>query len=228
MNPIAQKIREARLKANMSEKDLAKKCGVAPSYIIQIESGKKVVNEQTAERILTVFGEKVGFDFSDKITEEETAAATKVVKKEVAKPQEFYNVEPTDQWAGALANIIKKFPVHDVATNKMLDQKELPVLGKKVEGVSWEKILYVKASDDELSELRIRKGDTLLVHLNKEVQGRGVYLVEIDQKKLLRVVQKETGNTLAVSKTLKPEHKEILQNNQVKILGKCVRVEFNL
>lgn len=228
MNPIALKIREARLKANMSEKDLAKKCGVAPSYIIQIESGKKVVNEQTAERILAVFGEKVGFDFSDKISEEEEASTAKVVKKEVAKPQEFYNVEPTDQWAGALANIIKKFPVYDVLTNKILDQKELPVLGKKVDGVAWEKILFVKASDDELSELRIKKGDTILVHLNKEVIGRGIYLVEIDQKKCLRVVQKDTGNTLAISKNLKPDQKEIYQNAQVKVLGKCVRVEFNL
>lgn len=226
MNPIAQKIKEARLKANMSEKDLAKKCGVAPSYIIQIESGKKVVNEQTAERILAVFGEKVGFDFSDSIKEEEEAP--KVVKKEAPKPQEFYSVEPTDQWAGALANIIKKFPVYDVATNKVLDQKELPVLGKKVEGVAWEKVLFVKASDDSLSDLRIRKGDTLFVALSKELSGRGVYLVEINQKKYLKVLQKETGNTTAVLNSYHSETKEVLQNDKFKILGKCLRVEFSL
>lgn len=226
MNPIALKIKEARLKANMSEKDLAKKCGVAPSYIIQIESGKKIVNEKTAENILAVFGEKVGFDFQDSIAEEAEAAPKPVKKKEVVQPT-FYDVEPNDQWAGALANLIKKFTIVEVVSGKPAGFKELPIIGKKVEGIPWERVQFVKASDDALDSMRIRKGDVLMVHEMKEVQNKGVYLIELNQKRLLRVVYKESGNKLVVTQG-KGDTPETYETSKVKILGKCIRVEFDL
>lgn len=233
MNPIAKRIQEARLKAKLSEKDLAKKCGVAPSYIIQIESGKKIINEATAEKILSVFGEKVGFDFADVIEreriQEEVIAAdikAKLPKQAQAAPS-FYQVEPTDQWAGALANIIKKFPIHDVATSKVVGEKELPVLSKKVEGIPAERVLFVSASDDQLLSLRIQKGDVLLIHQNKEIGTKGVYLVEYQGKKCLTLLNRETGNTYGMANDKQTE-KKIVQNNQVKIIGKAVRVEFSL
>lgn len=227
MNPIAQKIKEARLKANMSEKDLAKKCGVAPSYIIQIESGKKIVNEKTAENILAVFGEKVGFDFQDSIAEETAPVAAAPKKKEPVQPT-FYDVTPNDQWAGALANLIKKFTITEVATGKAVGFKELPIVGKKVEGLPWEKVQFVKASDDALESMRIKKGDVLMVHEMKEVQNKGVYVVEIAQKRLLRVLYKESGNKLMVTDGRKDAIAEGYELSKVKVLGKCVRVEFDI
>lgn len=227
MNPIAQKIKESRLKANMSEKDLAKKCGVAPSYIIQIESGKKIVNEKTAENILAVFGEKVGFDFQDQISDEREPVQTVEKKKEVAKPS-FYEVEPNDQWAGALANLIKKFSITEVTSKKVVGYKELPILGKKVEGIAWERVLFVKAIDDELESVRIRKGDVLMIHEMKEVQGKGIYLIEMNQKRMLRVVYKESGNKLIIGMGKKDNSEQSSEASQVKIIGKCVRVEFEL
>lgn len=228
MNPIAKKIKESRLKANMSEKDLAKKCGVAPSYIIQIESGKKIINEKTAETILAVFGEKVGFDFQD-AAEENREAEQKAVKKEAVKVQpSFYEVEPTDQWAGALANIIKKFPVYEVASQKVVGHKELPILGKKVEGIAWDKLRFVRATDNELEAARIKKGDTVMISDMKEVQGKGVYLIEMNQKTMLRIVYKESANKLIVTKGVKDEPTETVEFSKVKVIGKAVRVEFDL
>lgn len=224
MNPIAMKIKEARLKANMSEKDLAKKCGLAPSYIIQIESGKKIINEKTAETILAVFGEKVGFDFQDAI--EEAEPVIKIVEKK--KPADFYDTEPNEQWAGALANIIKKYPILEMGTQKTVGYKELPIIGKKVEGLPWDKLMFVKAMDSELEALRIQKGDVLMLHQMKEVLGKGVYLIEMDQKVLLRAVHKDTSNKLVIGKGKKDDQGLITDSSKVKILGKCIRVEFSL
>ena len=163
MNPIALKIKDARIKANMSEKDLAKKCGVAPSYIIQIESGKKIINEVTAEKILAVFGQKVGFDFGDQEEEEKPVEKKPEKKKEVAPV--YYDVEPNDQWAGALANIIKKYPIEEVTTKKVIGSKELPIIAKKVEGFPWEKLMFVQAMNDDLKAVRIRKGEIGRAHV---------------------------------------------------------------
>lgn len=232
MNPIAKKIQEARLNAKLSEKELAKKCGVAPSYIIQIESGKKIINEATAEKILSVFGEKVGFDFADVIEREriQEEVIASQIRSKLPKAQattEFYQVNPTDQWAGALANIIKKFPIHDVATSKVLGEKELPVLSKKVEGIPADKVLFVSASDDQLNHMRIYKADVLMIHQLKEISGKGIYLIEYQGKKQLALLNRETGNTIGLSID-KTGEKKVLQNNAVKIIGKAVRVEFTL
>lgn len=233
MNPIAKRIQEARLKAKLSEKELAKKCGVAPSYIIQIESGKKIINEATAEKILSVFGEKVGFDFADiiereRIQEEVIAADIKAkLPKQAQAAPSFYQVEPTEQWAGALANIIKKFPIHDVVSSKVLGEKELPILSKKVEGIPAEKVLFVSASDDKLASLRILKGDVLMIHQMKEYASKGVYLIEYQGKKSLVLLSRETGNTYGITSGQGAE-KQVVQSNLIKLIGKAVRVEFTL
>ena len=41
MSRVGEKLREARNKANMTQKALAKKLGVAEKYINEIELGKK-------------------------------------------------------------------------------------------------------------------------------------------------------------------------------------------
>lgn len=227
MNPIAIKIKESRLKAGMSEKDLAKKCSVAPSYIIQIESGKKIINEKTAETILAVFGEKVGFDFQDNGNEDEITER-KIEQKKPAVQPDFYDVEPNAQWAGALANIIKKYPIYEMGTTKIAGYKELPILGKKVEGLPWDKLSFIKCTTQELEALRICKNDVLMVHQMKDVLGKGVYLIEMDQKVLLRVVHKDTSNKLILSKGVKEEQGVPVEISKLKILGKVIRVEFML
>lgn len=232
MNPIAKRIQEARLKAKLSEKELAKKCGVAPSYIIQIESGKKIINEATAEKILSVFGEKVGFDFADviereRIQEEVIAADIKSKLPKAQTPAAFYQVEPTEQWAGALANIIKQFPVYDVVTGKVLAEKELPVLSKKVEGIPADKVMFVSASDDQLIGSRIQKGDVVMLQQMKEISGKGVYLVEYQGKKMLCLLNRETDHTLGLSIS-KTAEKQIVQTHQIKVIGKALRVEFSI
>ena len=80
MNRLAVKIKEARIKAKMSEKDLAKACGQNINYILQIESGKKVINEKIAEQILKILGEKIDL-FQDQEEEKKTIVKQPEVKK---------------------------------------------------------------------------------------------------------------------------------------------------
>lgn len=226
MNPLAKKIQEARIKAKMSEKDLAKKCGLAASYIIQIESGKKIINEKTAETILAVFGERVEMDFMTEI--EEKPVVKTVVKKEAPKVvQPHVAVEPNDQWAGALANIIKTFPIQELPSNKVVGSKELPVLNKNIEGIPWEKLMFYKVSDDDAKDLRIQAGDVVWVQQVKEIQGKGVYLVEMKNKKLIRRMHK-TNNKFELSKGPQDAAPITAELQDVKIIGKCVRVECTL
>lgn len=227
MSRIARKIQEARTKAKMTEKQLAKKCGLTESYIMQIESGKKIVNEKIAENILNALGENLDFMYLQD-TKEEKPSTPKEERRPNKPKEEFYNIEPTEQWSDALANIIKKFPIYEVDTNKIVGHKELPVLGKKVEGYNWDKILFVQSSDNEMEALRIKKEDVIMIYLTNEIQNNSIYLFEMNNKKMIRQLRKESNNKVTISTGAKGKEPVITELNKIKLIGKCVKVEFNL
>lgn len=227
MNPIAKQIREARLKIKMTEKELAKKCGVAPSYIIDIESGKKVINEMNAEKILAALGEKFGFNFGDE-EEEVSRPAVKVEKKKEPVKDVYQPVEPNAQWADALTNLIKKFPIYEVGSEKVVGHKELPVLGKKVDGVAWDKVLYVKLTDSSLHNLRLYKDDVVQIQQSKEYTNKGVYYIEVGGKRLIRWLQRESNLKMALHLSLGDDEGTIIETSKVKIIGRCMKAEFHL
>lgn len=229
MSRVAEKIKEARMKAKLTEKELAKKCGLTANYIIQIESGKRVVNEKLAESILNVLGEKLDFmSMADVAEKEVQATPEKKNKAETIKKEDFYEIKPTEQWADALANIIKKFPIYDVKTNKVVGNKELPIIGKKVEGYNWDKLLFVQASDNDMESLRIKKEDVIMVYLTGEIQNNSIYLFEIENKKMIRQLRKESNNKVVISLGNKNNEPMVTELNKIKIIGKCVKVEVDL
>lgn len=232
MNPIAKRIQDARRKAGMTEKELAKKCGLSPAYITQIESGKKIINETAAETILKVFGETVETAFGAYLDQPEVVQTRPEVKKVAPKPvqppkAESVQVEPTDQWAGALSGIIKTFPVLDLASGKQLGQKELPVLNKKIEGIPWEKLQFYAASDNEAEAFRIRKGDILWVQETAEIQQDGLHIVARQNTKMIVHIRKEYGQ-LVLSKTPEDKKPETVEAKSLRIIGRCMKSEFEL
>ena len=58
MSRLGDTIRAARVKAGMTPKALGKKCGVAESFINDVERGTKIVSDDQAQRILKVLGVK--------------------------------------------------------------------------------------------------------------------------------------------------------------------------
>ena len=224
MNRLAEKIKVARLKAKLTEKELAKKCGLSVGYIIQIESGKKIIKEEFADKILKSLGEK-----TERLEDE--LPKPKVEKTKVntnsKQSKSFTNVKPNAQWADALAGVIKKYPVYDCLTNKVVDYKELPILGKKIEGYHPDKIMFVKASNDNMKRFRIFKNDVVTVALTHEIQNGQLYLVERDKKRMIRYVRKEKSQiTLLRSKD--DQEAESLNPKSLKVIGKCVAVSFSL
>ncbi len=226
MSSVGGKIKEARLKAKMTEKQLAKKCGVAESFIVQVESGKKVINEKTAENILSKLGVKMESIIQEGAPEEK-AEKPKVTKQESKPKEEFNPIQPNEQWSDALANIIKKYPIYALDTNKIVGHKDLPVLDKKVEGYKWDKLFFVKYSGDDLNELRIKKNDTIMIYMNTEIQNNKVYLVEMNNQKLVRQLKKESSKITLIKGPLDQDPISV-DISKLKVVGKCVRVEFEV
>lgn len=226
MNRMAIKIKEARLKAKMSEKELAQACGQNINYILQIESGKKVINEKIAEDILKILGEKVDFFQDVPETPSEPIVVKSVVKQAQTKAADL-GITPNDAWTGALSGVIKNFPVIEEVRGNVVTSKELSIIGKKVEGVHHEKIGFVKVTDSDMPKLRIAKGDILTIHLMGEIQSQGIYYFEFGQKKMIRQLIKSQNNKVLFSRGPSEPETEVDVKN-IKVIGKVIKVEFYL
>ncbi len=224
MNRVAMKIRDARKKSGLTEKELAKKCGLSASYIIQIESGKKIINEKAAETILKALGEKSEIlEASSAI--EETDNKPKQAPK--AKQTTSYVVEPNAQWTSALEGVLKKYPIYDCISGNVVSNKELPIINKKVEGHNPDRLMFIQASNDEMEVLRIQKNDIVTVMMTKEIQNDNIYLLEIDKKKSIRKVRKE-NNIYKLSKSSHSSDAVSVDAKRVTVIGKCIKVEFSI
>lgn len=180
MNRLAKKINEARIAAGLTEKELAMKCGLSVSYILQVETGKKIINESVAEKILKALGAQ------ERFIDEEKPAEKSSKNNESSKLPKGIIIEPTASWADALAGLIKKYPVYDLLSGKIVSFKELPIIHKKIYGYHPDKIMFVKSSNSEMAVFRIEKDDILTVYITKEIQNGGIYLCEMDDRKMIR------------------------------------------
>lgn len=217
MSRVGKRIQDARIRTGVSAKQLAKKLGVSESFINEVESGKKIINEDLIKRV-----EKT-LDIS---LDEEIFA-------EVAEPvenlKEIENKKVVNkQMEDAFSHILKKIPVCDIYFKEIYEYKYLPILDKKVEGFNGEKIIYIKAPDDSMRGFRIQKGDMLMIYQNPEAINNSIVLLEMDGKRCIRQIKRLDANKVLViahSNELKTETKDV---KSINVIGRCIRLEVEL
>lgn len=227
MNKTSDKIKAARLKAKLSEKQLAKKCGLTANYIEQLESGKKIVSESIAAKIFKALAIN-----PDALTQESMARKEEVVKKR-PKPQTVQKVTHTSidhsaSWSGALDNIIRKYPVYNLKTQKPVYSKSLPALEKKIDGYNCDKLSFIEISDNDMSELGVNTEDVIMIYLSTEITNDKIYYFEYQNKKMVRRLRKEQNNKIRISYNHESGDSIIADSNKVKIIGKCVKLERSI
>lgn len=221
MNRLAVKIKESRIAAGLTEKELAKKCGLSINYIIQVESGKKIVNESVADKILKALGTKEEF-----VSEEPVKEQPKKTKENIFTGT--IPVTPNETWADALAGVIKKYPIYDMLVNKIVAYKDLPIINKKIEGHHPDKLMFVKTYSDDMSSFRIHQGDILTILINKDIQNHKLYLIEMNGGKMVRQIIKESNKKFTLLKSKKDPNPQLVDMKKVKVLGKVIKNEFSL
>lgn len=229
MSRLGDKIRTARLKVKMTEKALGKKCGMAESVIKDIESGRRIVSDDQAQRILKILG------INDSISTELEVAAEPEIKlrprprayvmpADVPKEQQKATDESTDAWLDALGGVVKRVPVLG-SDGIVIDHVLTPIIGGKIEGGSPDKVLYFRVDDNDLRGFRVFAGDLLLTIPENKVHDNALMLIEYKQKRRICKLLKMDGLRIQMQ-TYDSEFKgEIVPQNEVKVLGRCVRLQ---
>jgi len=217
MSRVGTGIHNARLQKGMSQKELAKKLGVSESFIADVETGRKIANEQfiiRAEKLLGVdLNEADLFQTDEPVENIKETTTSKAINK---------------QWEDAFSNVLKKLPIMDVKMHEIYGYRYLPVIDKKVEGYNPEKVVYIKVPDDSMRGFRMHKDDIVMVFQNSELVNSSISLIEIDGKRCIRQIKRLDSNKVLLLShytDLKTETRDI---KSIEVIGRCVRLVIEL
>jgi len=221
MSRLGEKIKMARESHGLNEKHLAKKCGVAESFIKEVESGKKVATETLINQISKILNvnlneETVLFALEEKKQEEET------VEKIIAQKKTI------DMWEDAFSSLQKKIPIFEMDLRTITGYKVLPLIDKKIEGFAPDSILYVKATDNSMKGYRIQKNDIIMVLQTKELINNSIMLIKECNEYAIRKVQKLDAKKVLLVGSSGGQEAVAREIRDIQFVGKCVKVEWNL
>lgn len=233
MSRLGDSIRAARLKAKMTEKALGKKCGMAESVIKEIESGRRIVSDEQAQRILKLLGAD-----SPVSTELDVAAEPEVKLRPRPRAyvlplspespqQESAARESSDAWLDALGGVVKRVPVSD-EQGVVIDHVLTPIIGGKIEGGAPDKVLYYRCPDNALRGFRIYAGDLLLTVPASKAEDDRIMLICYKGQRIVRKLLRLDGNRIQMQTFDSEFRAEIAPSNEVQVLGRCVRLQRTL
>ena len=238
MSRLGETIRAARLKKGLSPKALGKKCGVAESFINDVEMGTRIVSDDQAQRILKALGVENPIS-----TELEVAAEPEVELRPrprpyvipVKKPEEPAYTEAereaaqasADAWLDALGGVVKRVPIMDEG-GVVIDHRLMPVIGGKIEGGHPDKVIFYRCPDNSMRGFRIHAGDLLLTVPAATPVDDAIMLIELDGKRAVRKIKKLDGGKLLLQTYDHALRLDAVELKNVLILGRCVRLEAQL
>lgn len=220
MSRVGIKIKEARLSSGMTEKQLAKKIGVSESFIKEVESGKKVVNESVMGKISKVLDK----DLNDITMSFETEV---FAKEEMVEPKKTIE-KVNDVWNDAFSSVLKTVPIYGYDLNKVLGGRQMPIMNNKIEGYAKDKVLFLEIEDDDMVGYRIAKGDIAFGHIIHEIENNSICLIEKSGERYIRQIKKLDSTKLLLISNKGSVRTETVGVKEIKVLMKLERVEIKL
>ncbi|OPX47013.1 helix-turn-helix domain-containing protein [Clostridium thermobutyricum] len=224
MSRVGERIKEARLKSNMTQKALAKKLGVAEKYINEVELGRKVAQESFIDRAAKILKADLN-DISMVVTDKELMDERKAASN--FKPQKT-KVEKNDVWENAFSSVLRNVPIYDYNLKNVLGHKELPIHSNKVEGYPQDKVLYIKIQDDEMSGFRMLEGDLVFAHLVSELNSNGFFLVNHKGENKIREIKRLDNSKVLLMSNRGGLMTETVEVKNLQVIAKLDRIEINL
>ncbi len=240
MSRLGDLLRTERLRQKMTPKQVAKKCGVSESYIMDVEAGTRIIADDQARRILKTIGltqhTEADFTLDDIASTVDLQTVVKPALQKAAEQKPKERETPVASagdgvsgsiWLDALSSVLKRVPVYN-AVMKEVDHRLLPVLNGQIENASPDKVYYYLAPDDSMRGFRICQGDIVLVVPSASPIDGAVMLVEYEGHRALRKVKKMENFQLLLQSYDREYNAETHAVNEVTCLGRCVRLEVSL
>ena len=243
MSRLGDLIRLERTRQNLTFKQVARKCGVSEKFLQDVESGKRIIADDQARRILKAIGLQGGaseaeFTLDDIASTVDLQSAVPRLQQKAARPsapradsapKQNTPAVPADGsiWLDALSGILKHVPVYN-AVMKEIDHRLLPVTDGRIGGAPADKVYYFAAPDNDLRGFRVMKGDYVLVVPAQSPVDNSIMLLKTPIGCLLRKVKVLPHFQVMLQKYDQECESEIRSFNELTIVGRCIRLEADL
>ena len=243
MSRLGDLIRLERTRQGLTFKQVAKKCGVSDKYLMEVESGKRIIADDQARRILKAIGlqetrTEAEFTLDDIAATVDLQSAVTPTLQQVVPDKKLTKKEkqggdgdnpavPGSIWLDALSGVLKHVPVYNAAM-KEVDHRLLPITNGKIEGANPDKVYYLSAPDNLMRGFRVMKGDYLLVVPATGPVDGALMVLDTPFGKVLRKTVLMPGFQVMLQTYDDRCESEIKNLNEVTVVGKCVRLEAEL
>ncbi|MDR0396859.1 MAG: XRE family transcriptional regulator [Oscillospiraceae bacterium] len=250
MSRLGDLLKLERTRRGLTTKQVARMCGVADKYLIDVEAGTRIIADDQARRILKRIGleRQNEADFSldaiaasadlaasarkpdaDEETDQRTRARDKA--REPDKPVMSLPSEQPDGgiFLSALSEVLRQVPIYD-ASWRVAGHRLLPIIGGRIEGGQPDHVLYFIAPDASCRGFRILPGDQALILPAQSPIDGAIMLCEYNNHRALRKVKLDPANLNRV--TLQSYDREFetetIPTDQAVFIGRVARIEITL
>lgn len=238
MSRLGDLIRLERTRQGLTHKQVARKCGVSDKYLMEVEAGTRIIQDEQARRILKVMGlsQQTEADFSlDDIAatvdlQSAVPQLTRAVEKKEKQPVAEAKADPGVSgsiWLDALAGVLKHVPIYN-AVMKEVGHRLLPITNGKIEGANPDKVFYFMAPDNDLRGFRVQRNDIVLVVPAQAAVDGAIMLIQTPLGRMLRKVKRVNDYQAMLQKYDDAFESEIKNFSEITFVGRCVRLEADL
>ncbi len=227
MSRVGEKVKKARLENKLTQKQLGKKLGVSETFINEVETGKKILNEKLIDRISKVLNTDIN-DISMYSEEPVYDETPKKAPENKSFKEHKDNKEVNEIWNKAFGDVLKNVPIYDYSLSNVLSFRQMPVYSNKIEGYPQDKVFFISIEDDDMLGFRIAKGDLAFCHAIKEVQNNSIYLLEINNERFVRQVKKLDSTKILLVSNKASVKAETVNIKEAHVLGKVDKIEIQL
>lgn len=236
MSRVGDNIKKVRESSGMSARQLAKKMGVSESFLLDVESGRKVANEAMIQRFSKILGRNVselGLDsFETTVFKEEKEAQRQTRVREARPVKAPVKAAPikerSDVWEQAFGSTLKNVPIYSPAFQDPVGHKLYPIEDGRINGIQAEKAVVVRQDSDELKGYGIFRNSCLMGSPVKELVQGGYYLLSIHGRNLIRKVRLPGNANVLLCTWQEREISESVTLKDVKPLVQFTRMERDL
>ncbi len=232
-----------RTRQKLTRKQVARMCGISEGYLLDVEEGRRIIQDDQARRILRKIG--VRKEEEAHFTLDEIAAAVDLEtisppRREEAKPEpaaprkseaekenDDHKGGPSGVWLDALSSVMKAVPVMNAGWIQV-GRRMVPIQDGKIEGANPEKVSYFLVPDHSMHGMRIEKDDLVLIVPQSLPVDGAIMLVETGAHRCLRKIRLLGNSQVLLQSGDREMQADAVHVSDVRFVGRAVRVEFAL